>query len=373
MNILKHYPALSVFTKTKNMKQLVLFCSISFLTSVASAQIDSAQKVSSRPYIANFGRIMTTKASLIYNEERFLVSGPGFNYDIRPNAPISLSFYMNYRFISMGYGYGLNNVLGDEYSTRLRGKTKVHRFYLNFQTNHLIQDIQFSSTRGYFLYNTPEYRTNWERGRDPYILFPDQKVVRISGATGYKFNKRFSLKSITTQAERQLRSCGSFIVYLNYGYYLIDNSLRNGYSNSSEKTNLYYGNLSVAYYYNFVLLSKLYLSLGLAPSFGYSYKSVTQRNGNYIYNWNDWDPNVGLMEHVGLGWNTDRFFMGAEAYIGQNLVDQESGVQMDIVNSRFQAFLGVRLGLPKPAKKLLGSVEKVLQKKLVDLLEEDTE
>jgi hypothetical protein len=81
---------------------------------------------------------------------------------------------------------------------------------LNFSGKNLLQDLQALHVKGFYLYNTGYYDKDWQQGIDPYTQFPELDVVALRGSTGYKFNENYSLKSLSSQTEIQLKSCGSF-------------------------------------------------------------------------------------------------------------------------------------------------------------------
>ena len=147
-------------------------------------------------YIARVDTIINLKLNVNSEFEQFEVKGDNFFYDIRPNITLSSRIAFSYRFISFGIGFKPKFIPGNN-DNDLQGKTRTLSFGINLQSKHWLQDLQFGYVTGFYLHNTADYAPtpDWEKGSDPYIMFPDLKVVVLRGSTGYKFIHNFLLNA----------------------------------------------------------------------------------------------------------------------------------------------------------------------------------
>ena len=252
----------------------------------------------------------------------------------------------------------------------MQGKTKALSLGLTILTQHWMQDLQFAYVKGFYLHNTADFEPGWNKGEDPYLLLPDLKVAALRGSTGYKFNKNFSLKSISSKTEIQLKSCGSFIPSLVYDYYEIDNQSKDTTQKSSQKSNNIDVFTTFGYIYTFVLKSKFYATAGLFPGVGFQHTKLLTRfpDGNVMSNYTD--PLFQLQEKIGLGYNSKQFYAGAEFSASQMTHDQNNtSVQTNATRIYFQVFVGYRFNAPRFLKHQADVVKDLVPTPIQKILE----
>jgi hypothetical protein len=322
-------------------------CPVIGFTQVISEISASYEKPSA--YIDKVDTIISVKLNVNSEYEQFEVHGSNFYYDIRPNISLSTKISFSYRFISFGIGFKPKIIPGNN-DNDMEGKTRTLSFGLNILTSHWMQDLQFGYVTGFYLHNTGDYppTPDWTKGEDPYIQFPDLKVAVLRGSTGYKLNKNFSLKSISSKTEIQLKSCGSFIPYLVYEYFEIDNQSDDPNQHSSQRTNNFDALASLGYFYTFVIKSKYYASLGLVPGFGFQHTNLLTRLPEENVTTKYTDPLFRLQEKAGIGYNSRKFYTGAELSMAQSSHSQgNTSVQEKATRIFFQVFVGYRFNAPK--------------------------
>ncbi|MFD1315002.1 DUF4421 family protein [Namhaeicola litoreus] len=344
----------------KNYTLLLFFCLTYVFSTGQIAVKDSLIKTESSSYIfKNFDRI-NVKFDLDSEIESFILKGPNnYSTDIRPNVSIKSKISFNYKFISFSVGY-IPKFLPGNNDDDLKGKTNGFGLNLNLIFDHWVQGLKYSKVNGYYLENTKNFLPDWEEG-EPYIKFPDLGVISFQGSTGYKFNPNFSLRAISTQTEIQKRNAGSFIPGLLYNYYDIDNRSNNPEQTSSQNSKSFEFLLDIAYYYTYVLKSSWYASLGLSPSLGVNYTNLLTRfpEGNVRTTYSN--PIYRLNAHLGLGYNSERIFGGAEIK-GYESFRNENNKTMTIQtnNLTYQIFIGYRFKTPKFLKKTVDQIEELL-------------
>jgi hypothetical protein len=293
--------------------------------------------------------------------ETFEVKTPNTKIELYPNAPNRLRFKANYRFISFGLEFS-PNFLPANGDDDLKGQTTTFAIGTALIFRHWFVDFKYSEVDGFYLRNTEDYM-DWEKG-DPYIQFPDLDYRGFSFSSGYNNNERFSLRSLASQTERQLKRAGSFIPVFDGRYYLVDDKSASIDTQKSKNIEL---SIGPGYAYTFVAKEKFYLSLGGAASLGYIHTWLTTRtaDGNWESNQDNlifrWDGKSGI------GYNGSRFYSGAYATISGARYRQENTTAMNFETRVFyHIFVGIRLKSPKFLDRLTSKVEDKLHKSSKD-------
>jgi hypothetical protein len=318
-------------------------------------------------YIEKMDTIISLRLSVNSEYERFTLSVNDDFYDLRPNISLSSKISVNYRYISFSFGFTPKFIPGNN-DNDLKGKTTAFSMGLNLSGKHVLQDLQALHVKGFYLYNTGDYDTDWQKGVDPYIQFPDLDVVALRGSTGYKFNENFSLKSLSSQTEIQLKSCGSFFPLLIYKHYIIDDKASNQQSNQrSENLNAL---ASIGYAYTFVINSMFYGSLGITSGVGIHYTKLLTRmpEGNLTTYYTD--PLFRFQEKISMGYNSRKLFTGLETSFAQRIHNQaDNTIHEKGIRTFFQVFIGYRFTAPWFIKHEADVVKGVVPQKLQKIIE----
>jgi hypothetical protein len=131
-------------------------------------------------YIGKMDTVISLRLNVNNEHERFVLEGSDFTYDIRPNIYFSNRISVNYRIISLGLGFTLRFLPGNN-GNEMQGRTKGFNLRLNISTNHWLQELQFGKIIGFYLFNTGDFNTDWIKGTDPYIQFPNLRVIAVRG------------------------------------------------------------------------------------------------------------------------------------------------------------------------------------------------
>jgi hypothetical protein len=196
------------------------------------------------------------------------------------------------------------------------------------------------------------------------------KFFELRGSTGYKFNPNFSVGSLTSQTEVQLRSCGSLIGSLSYAYYLLDNKSNSATQTSSQKSDNIQLVASLGYFYNLVISKKWYAAAGIFPGAGFINTHLTTRYpiGNEHNKYTD--PVFRIQERLGVGYNSKRLFAGSELSFTQ-LVQNVNHTQVQTQATRvyFQVFVGYRFKAPKFIKQQTDAVKNLAPKPIRNIID----
>lgn len=260
-----------------------------------------------------------------------------------PNTPNNLRLNVNYDFISVGVQWSPDFLPGNG-DNDLKGTTKSLQLGATLVFKHWFSEVLYSKVSGYYLKNTADFNMNWTNG-DPFTQFPNLNYTGISISAGYIHNSKFSLRSLTTQTERQLKNAGSFMPVFNADYYVINDQSN---AESTQKTNNIELSIGPGYAYTFVFKERFYTSLGLFGSIGYLNTKLTTRtlSRNVITN----QDNFILRGDgkAGIGYNGSQFYTGLYTTISGTRFRQENTSVMNTETRWFyHLFIGFRLDAPK--------------------------
>lgn len=319
----------------------------------ATGQIADTTNVEvTNTYIEKMGDKIAVDISLNNNYEIFEVQTPDNEFTLYPNAPLKLRLKCSYRFISFSFQLSPDFIPGNG-DDDTRGKTKEFGLGTSLVLNHWFLDVSYSQVRGFYLENTEDF-IPWIDG-DPYIQFPDLHYYGVSISSGYYSNSNFSLRSLASQTERQLKSAGTFIPALNFRYYIINDKSD---AASTQKSNNVETSIGPGYAYTFVYRQKYYLSLGLIASMGYLHTKLTTRlpKEEVITNQNDLIFRGDA--RVGIGHNGDRFYSGLYTTVSGSRYKQENTTAINTDTRIFYHwFVGFRFKSPKFIEKQLDKIE----------------
>lgn len=308
-------------------------------------------------WIEKMDKYASYKAAMTNDIEVFTVDTKTNDIELYPNTSSFLRLSFNYAFISLNFKFAPSFFPGNGNDEKEKGETKSISFGADFTFKHWVQSLHYYTGKGYYLNNTKDYEPGWEKG-DPYIQFPELRYFCIQGSTGYSFNEKFSVKSLTTQTERQVKNAGTFLPMLAYRYYIINNDEELSASvTSTQKSNNFEVSLGAGYYYTFVVKRDFYFSIGATPSIGMLFmKLYTRTPGNTEVS-RQQDPLFRLDSRVALGYNGVRFFTGVLINATSTAFEQEN---TQVINSNarmnYQLHVGYRFQAPKKLRDKVGYV-----------------
>lgn len=329
------------------------YCYASFTDSVVkTSRLDTN-------YIKDMNKYLSVKLNYNSNTEGFFLDNTSGNIDLQPNISHSNNISFNYRFISFGFSLAPSFIY-DKALDR-KGKTKHFGFGFGLSGKYLTQSFGVSYTHGYYLRNTSDYIPNWNKDTSKYIQFPDLYHIKLFGSTAFKLNPKFSVKALKSMTERQLKSAGSFIFALNYNYYELDDQTKLTGTNSSQKSENLELLVTAGYYYNFVFKQKYYVAMGVTPGYGYVNTHLTTRMPDENIYTTTTEPVVRFDMHFGLGYNTDRFFTGAQLIRSTAAHNNASTTNVIMNNDLFyEIYVGYRFNAPKPVVVVTDFAEKTM-------------
>ena len=273
--------------------------------------------------------------------ESFILGDVNFRQVLKPNLGTNLRFYFRYRFLGLGVQWAPHFIPGNR-EDHLKGSSIALRLRAALPLKHWNTELIYNRIKGYYLENTSDF-IPWQEG-DPYLQFPNLNFAGLRLKVIYIANARFSYRSIIDQADRQLKSAGSFTPALTMRHYIVDD--RSASVGTQRSVNVE-ASLGPGYSYTFVLGRNYFLSLSGTVSIGYLHTTLTTRlatadlktgQDNFIFR------GEGI---TGIGYNGDRFYTGVFYTLSTATFRQQ---HTTVINhetlSVYRVFLGIRFQPP---------------------------
>ena len=274
----------------------------------------------------------------------------------KPNLGSNLRFHFRYRFISAGVQWAPHFLPGNRVDD-IKGTSKSLRLRAALQLVHFNAELIYNRIRGYYLENTGDVDPSWTEG-DPLYQFPNQNYAGFRLKAIYNTNANFSFRSITDQAERQVRSAGSFTPGLVLRHYIVDD--RATPVGSQRSVNIE-ASIGPGYHYTFVFGKEYFFTLGAMASVGYLHTNLLTRFAE-----GDWktDQNNFIIRGegiAGIGYNGDKFYTGIFYTLSASEFSQQHNTVInDNVRSVFRFFIGFRFPPPRFLRRTTDKVKEII-------------
>lgn len=320
-----------------------------------------AQKKPDSTKIISYEEHVMVRVNFDTNIEDFIADykdeTESFQTKLSINNRIRASFSVDYKIISAALSFAPDFLPGNN-DNSLKGKSSYTDFKFRFFPGKIIQSFNYRNVKGFYVDNMKDFFPDWQKGRDPYLQFPDLRIQTFGGSTSYIFNKDFSLKSIYYQREWQKESSGSLIPVLEYDLTYFTNKD----DDLSNKETQFNAGLNVGYHYNWIIMGKInfapYISMGIGGKWSKfredlpnGTKSAPEKN-KYL---------TGKFETgIHLGYNSDHFFFGAKVNAASVYYKEDFSSNVTNNNVFGLLYFGYRFPPPKAVKR---NYEK-LQKKI---------
>ncbi|MBL7473133.1 DUF4421 family protein [Robertkochia sediminum] len=260
-----------------------------------------------------------------------------------PNTPNNVRLNVSYEFLSLGIQFAPDFLPGNGDEDQ-KGETSSFQIGSLLVLKHWFAEANYSRVKGFYLKNTLDFDPGWTDG-DPYVQFPDLNYEGVSLSAGYIHNSRFSLRSLTMQTERQLKSVGSFMPVFNIDHYVVNDKSAAINTQRSRNVEL---NMGPGYVHTLVFQEQFYASLGVFGGIGYLNTKLTTRtaSGNVVSNQDNllWRGDC----KAGIGFNGRKFYSALFTSISGTTYRQENTTVKNTGTRVFYRFVvGMRFDAPK--------------------------
>lgn len=298
-------------------------------------------------YIKDLNKKVTLKLTTSNKSESFSVKSPQQKYELAPNTEYITKLGFNYRFISFSIKLPTEFITDSYYNDR-KGTSKLFAFDVDFFIKNWHHYLSLSKTEGYYITNTKDFIANWNPKTDDYVQFPELVYRAFSGVSSYVLNPNFSLKFVTNQNEKQLKSAGSFIPSIAYKYYSIDNRETLTTTNSTQKSKTLEIVPEIGYYYTYIFNHNFYFSGGATGGAGYKNTQLLTRYINNSIQSTSHNIILQAGAELAIGYDNEYFFSGLKLTTAWNQEVMKKSNTTNIHNEVFfRFFIGYRFNAPK--------------------------
>ncbi len=302
----------------------------------AFGQLDT--EIDSKGYFVKMNNTLNLRFDLDNDVRSFEFDSGEQKYSILPNTNLRMAIAYNYRFITLKVGFSPKFLAAGD--TQDKGKTSIFRLTLDMFFKDFYQTFDYDQTKGYYV-DGVNGGIPGSTGGGEYLLLPDLRSLTITGITRYRFNENYSFKALVNQTEIQIKSAGSFVPELRYGYWQIKQP------SGIEDIESFYILANAGYYYTYVLSKNWYANLGLSTGFGIEFNKVDTRIDGFESTERTTSGVFDLNTQIGIGYNSRRLHAGT-ALIGSAITrNDESVIQFDNVRGYFKIFVGYRFDPPR--------------------------
>ena len=328
----------------------LLLVFVFLLPGYLTAQLN--EETSSNGYFVKMNNTLNLRLDLDNDVRSFEYEGLENDYSIEPNTRLRMAVAINYRFISLKIGFAPKFLAGKD--SDLKGSTKIFRLSLNIFFKDWWQNFDYNQVEGYYVdgLEAPISIAGSALNDSKYLILPDMKTLSLTGTTAYRFNENYSFKAVINQNEVQIKSAGSFIPSLYYGYFEVTDQT------TPEDIHSYFIVLNTGYSHTFVFSKNWYSNLGLSPGLGVEFSKIvtrTEDQDEIITNHTNMIFNINTQ--IGIGYNSRRFYGGTTLSGGAITRDEKSDIKFNNVRGYFKIYFGYRFDAPKSFEKGMDWIE----------------
>lgn len=245
-------------------------------------------------------------------------------------------------------------------NSKKTGTSDFNDFQFNIYAKRFFYDISLQLYSGFYLNNTHAYKEFQDV--EHYYKRPDLDAISGNFNIYYVFNnKKFSFRAPFSFTQSQIKSAGSVVIgtYLSNFAFTAESSVIDSRLNSSFKDfpsmksgNSFSTGLSLGYAYTYVLKKKFYVSTALIPGLGTNKINLERMDSTVFTGKND--VSVKLKFTFGIGYNTDKWFLGW-MLLTDNYYSSSSSTPIGISYqvSKLRFFVGRRFNAKKMEDKIL--------------------
>jgi len=296
--------------------------------------------------------IIKTEFSSDIREIEYINGVTGNRISLLPISEYQIGASIDYKWIALGVSFTPKFLMNSEFRDEVEKSSSLGLSINFFYSDRWRQELSYNTFKGFY----SEIELN-DKGIKKNIALSDTKYESFEGSTYFIINKNFSFRAHYAQTERQLKSAGSFIPRLKYGYNktnIVFNS--DEFINEINQINNYVIIGQIGYLYTFVLNKKWFATIGVHPGVGYSYSELKYyKRPTPIQPFNN--VTFTLDGELAIGYNDYRWFFGTSLNYRNNNYTNNQEDEFSNLSDYFKVYLGYRFNDNKPMRKFFGWFE----------------
>jgi len=342
---------------------MLLFSRLFFAQNAQSDTLNQSE------YIEKYHHQLNVRLEMQNQSERLKLSYDEGYLKIVPNLSYRYGIGFNYRFGSVRIGFRPS--ISDQ-SAEKKGESDVFTLKFKFLYNNWAHYFDYFYFKGFYV----EDAQNVDLARianGNYAQFPDLKSSFFTGTSLYKFNPNFSIRSIESQTEIQIKSAGTFVVGIDYTLYsytgahtVIDHEGNEINRDTYKDNHGFYTGLIGGYHYTYVYKKYWYANAYIQPGVGIDFYRLDQYGSGEKERTNSTDFIINLKSGISAGYSGPKFYGGLNftsdaARTGKR---EDLTIRNNYTSATF--FIGYRFKPPKTVVKSMDEIEQY-----IPLLKED--
>jgi hypothetical protein len=277
---------------------------------------------------------------------------------LSPRQTNQFSINLDYSFLFVYYSFtphvfDLNNedsIKGSSSRSMFATGASFKRWQINFD---------YQNIRGYYLKNTEDFIPGWMNG-DAYLQFPDLRSIQAGGQIAYNFNKNFSVSSLTSGKEQQLKTEFTFLPILAYWHINIRNEANDVAQKADDVITVNNDiNMLLPLSVNIVFARNFYVAAFAGPLFGIDfYKANAYDDSAEAISVSATRVSTGYYLRGSVGYTSKKFYVGFDAFARQYSHEEE---QRSFAKYSYglQAYVGTRFDPPRFLQRTVGWLQKL--------------
>jgi hypothetical protein len=278
---------------------------------------------------------------------KYIISYPVYNarFVFSPKETNQFSLSLDYSFLYLYYSFTphIFNLNGED---TIKGATNRTTFATGFSVKRIYINFDYQNIKGYYLQNTNEFVPGWSHG-DAYVQLPDLRTIQTGMQVAYNFNKNFSISSLASGKEQQLKTAFTFFPMLAYWHIKMKSETNETAQNASNIITANNDiNLIVPASVNIVFAKNFYFAVFAGPIVGIDFFKATgySENGEEISVSGN-KLSTGYYARAGVGYTNKKFYAGIDAFI-RNYRHQQQIQKFTKESYGVQVYAGTRFDPP---------------------------
>lgn len=298
-------------------------------------------------YIKYYDHYLNVTAGWNTRNTKYTISYPQYNvrFVLSPRETNQFNISLDYSFLYLYYSFtphvfNLNN------EDTIKGSSKRSTFGMGFSFKRWYINFDYQNIKGYYMQNTDELIQGWSKG-DAYLQFPDMRTIQTGLQAGYNFNKRFSVSSLASGKEQQLKTVFTFFPVLAYWNIKMKAERVDSVQKSSNVLSINNDiNLLLPASVNVVFAKNFYVAAFAGPIIGIDFfkANAYDENGKALIN-SGTKISTGYYARASLGYTGRNFFTGVDAF-SRYYAHHQQDQKFSKYSYGVQAYIGTRFNPP---------------------------
>jgi hypothetical protein len=310
-------------------------------------------------YIKYYDNYLNITAGWNTRNTEYLVSYPQSHtrFLLSPKETDQFYFSLDYSFLYLYYSF-TPHVFNLNRADTIKGSSNRSTFATGFSFKQWNINFDYQNIKGYYLKNTNEFIPGWSKG-DAYLQYPDLQTIQIGGQIAYNFNKKFSISSLTSGKEQQLKTVFTFFPVIAYWHIKMKDeadSIKKPDNVLSVNNDI---NLLLPVAANVVFAQNFYIAAFAGPIIGVDFFEANGYDVNaYAINTSGTKVSTGYYLRTSIGYTNKKFYAGFDAF-DRKYGHEEEEQKFSKNSYGFQTYIGTRFDAPGFLKRTVSWLQKL--------------